>query len=259
MKIVTLNCFLSPWCPGRKKRLPYLTEAILAEEPDIVLVQEVFFESSAQYLIKKFRNCGYIDHFYSRTLLMISKYPFISRVHKNFKCHFGPNILFDTIEILNWLYGKGYQVTEINLGDKPIIIVNTHFLSAYGLDYDSFSKTRLRQLSEIINHLKHANVRWVILGGDFNFDTNSSSYQTITNHYGFYDPLHELRGNTISTDNLNRQFFLLAKMDQRIDHFFIKGFEQIKTSGQIIFREPYLVDGKKLHISDHYGLSLDVQ
>lgn len=258
MKIITLNCFLSPWSPERKNRLPHLTEAILAEKPDIVILQEVFFKSDAQYLIRNLKGHGFVDSFYSNTLLIISRYPFTSRTHNNFKQRVEFNILLYLNEVLNWLYGKGYQVVEVSLEDKPIFIANTHLLSAYGLDYGSFRKARLRQFLEIEDHFKQIGAKQIILGGDFNFDTHSPSYETVIKHYGFYDPLRDVKGNTISTDNLNRRFFLMAKMNQRLDHFFTKGLEQAKASGRVIFHEPYFAGEKKLHISDHYGLSLNL-
>ena len=259
MKVITLNCFLSPWSPGRKKRLSFLIKALTGEKPDIILLQEVFFKSDANYIVKNLEKYGFIDHFYSKTLLVISRYNFISRTHKNFKNHFERNILLYVNEILNWLYGKGYQIIKVNFNNIPIVVVNTHLLSAYGLDYGSFRKARLRQLLEICGYLKKIDAKKIILGGDFNFDINSPSYQVATNDYEFDDPLREVKGNTISTDNLNRQFFLMAKMNQRLDHFFTKGLDRIRISGQIIFREPFSVGGKKLHVSDHYGLALNVQ
>jgi endonuclease/exonuclease/phosphatase family metal-dependent hydrolase len=261
MKIVTLNCFLSPWSWKRKNRLSHLVKALVDERPDIIFLQEVFFKGDAGFIVKNLFQSGFVDFFYSKTLLIVSKYKFTSRAYQDFKPHFSCNILLFIIELLNWIYGKGYQIVEINFDNQHTYLVNTHLLSAYGLDYGFYQKSRLQQLVEICNCLKNKlhQTRQVIFSGDFNFDINSSSYKVITNYYGFTDPFQKVTGNTFSTDNLNRKFFLLKKINQRIDHVFIKGFEQFKTFGQIIFCEPYFVDGKKSHVSDHYGLALVVQ
>jgi len=161
-------------------------------------------------------------------------------------------------EIGNWIYGKGYQIIEIKLKNNSVIILNTHLLSAYGLDYGAFAKARLRQALEICDYLKQFELKKIIFGGDFNFDINSSSYQVIIDNYKFYDAFVNVKGNTITTDNLNRQSFFMAKMDKRIDFIFLKGFSFENISGDIIFKEPYFMKNKKLHISDHYGLVLYV-
>ncbi len=257
MKIITLNCFLSPWCP-RKNRLAYLVKSLVDEKSDIVLLQEVYFESDAKYIVDSLRKYGFVDSFRSKSLLIVSKLPLTSRNFYNFKLHFSLNFPLYINEICNWVYGKGYQLVEIDFKGNPTVIINTHLLSAYGLDYGSFRKARLRQLIEICDCLKKTGTKKVILGGDFNFDLGSPSYQTVTNHYEFYDPLRNVGGNTISTENLNRKFFLMEKANQRLDHFFTKGFAPNTVSGQIVFREPYTVANKKLHVSDHYGLALDV-
>jgi len=257
MKVITLNCFLSPWCP-RKNRLPQIIKELSGEKPDIVLLQEVYFESDAKYIANGLRRHGFVDSFRSKSLLIVSKIPFTSRSFYDFAPHFNLNFLIYINEICNWIYGKGFQIVEIDFRGHPVVVVNTHLLSAYGLDYGSFRKARLRQLVEICDYLKQAGVKRIILGGDFNFDLNSPSYQTVTNHYEFHDPLHNVEGNTISTENLNRQFFHMAKMNQRLDHFFIKGFAPNTISEQIVFREPYEIANRKFHVSDHYGLALNV-
>src|SRR3990167_6748916 len=216
MKVITLNCFLSPWCP-RKNRLPQIIKELSGEKPDIVLLQEVYFESDSKYTANELRKYGFVDSFRSKSLLIVSKIPFTSRSFYNFAPHFNSNFLICINEICNWIYGKGFQIVEIDFRGNPVVIVNTHLLSAYGLDYGSFRKARLRQLLEIRGYLRKINAKKIILGGDFNFDINSPSYQVATNDYEFDDPLREVKGNTISTDNLNRQFFLMAKMNQRLD------------------------------------------
>ncbi len=262
MKIITLNCALSPWSPGRKKRLPYITKALIDENPDVIFLQEVSLKSDANYIVRELFKFGFVDSFYSDTLLIVSKYSLVSRAYQHFKINLGRNIFSNIYKILNRIYGKGYQIVEINFGNQPITFVNTHLLSTgYGHDYNSYHLARIEQFVEIDSCLrKLGKTKRIIIGGDFNFDINSSSYKVITNNYGLVDPPRELKGNTFSADNLNRKSFWLEKLNQRLDHILIKGFEGHKTSGKIVFSEPYSLDnGNKLQISDHYGLVLDIE
>ncbi|HEY4509232.1 MAG TPA: endonuclease/exonuclease/phosphatase family protein [Candidatus Paceibacterota bacterium] len=262
MRLITLNCALSPWSPGRKKRLPYIVKALIDEKPDVIFFQEVFWKSDANYIVKKLIQSGFTDSFYSDTLLIISKYPFISHTYQRFKLHFDHNIFPNIYKLLNWIYGKGYQVVELNFDNQLITFINTHLLSTgYGHDYNLYHLARMGQFTEIYDYFNNElyQAKRIIVGGDFNFDINSSSYTMITNGYGFTDPLREVVGNTFSADNLNRKFFWLEKLNQRLDHIFIKGFEGHKTFGKIVFCEPYFVNGNKLQVSDHYGLALDIQ
>ena len=262
MKLITLNCALSLWNFRRKSKLPYIVKALIDEKPDIIFLQEISFKSDASYIVEKLSQSGFIDSFYSDTLLIVSKHRFISQVYKRFKPHFSYNIFSTVYEVLNWLYGKGYQIVNINHDDKPIALINTHLLStAYWHDYNLHYIARYRQLSQIQGYLKNSlpERAQLILGGDFNFDINTAAYKIIIEDYGFFDPFAQIKGNTISTQNLNRISFFVEKLNQRLDHIFIKGFKGHKTFGNIVFREPYFVNGKKLQISDHYGLALIIQ
>jgi endonuclease/exonuclease/phosphatase family metal-dependent hydrolase len=260
MKIITLNCFLSPWSPRRKSRLPLIVKELAKEKSDIALLQEVYFKSDADYLIKELSKFGFTASFYSKTLLIVSRHSFISSTHYNFQIQSSRwNFLLYLNEISNLIYGKGFQIVELKVKDQLVAIINTHLISAYGLDHGIYREVRMRQVSEICDYIKNIKTKQVILGGDFNFDINSPSYNATTNHYGFIDPLKMVLENTISTDNLNRKFFLTDKMNQRLDHIFVKGFEQHTTSGGVVFREPHIISQKTLHISDHYGLFLNIQ
>lgn len=242
----------------KKKRLLYIVKELIKEDPDIILLQEVFFKHHSNYIVQNLLKNGFVAYFYSKTLLIVSKYPFISRTYYDFKPHSSNGLLPYVYEALNWIYGKGYQLVETKIGKHQILFVNTHLLSARGKDYGKYRESRLRQLIEICDYLKCKKFKRIIFGGDFNFDINSPSYKAITESYGFEDSLCNVKGNTISSNNLNRKSLSLVKMDQRIDYIFVNGFEQNRKSGEIIFNKPISTPKGKLHISDHYGLALDI-
>lgn len=259
MKILTLNCFLSPWSFSRKTKLPLIIQALVQENPDIIFLQEIFFKSDAEYIIQNLKKFGFIDFFYSKSLLTISKHNFASKKYKNFKHHLYLNPFFFIIKVLNFIYGKGFQLLELEIDREPIVLVNTHLLSAYGWNHGVYLKARLHELEQIHSGLGRNKIQQIILGGDFNFDINSVPYVYLQSQSGFSDPLNFIKENTITVKNLNRKFFWLAKMNQRIDHIFIKGFENIRTNGKVIFKEPYEFAGKQMHISDHFGLVLNLE
>lgn len=259
MKLLTLNCFLSPWSPTRKNRLPFIVKALTEEKPDIILLQELFFSTDANFIVQKLSEFGFSNSFYSKTLLIASRFPFLSQNFYEFPPHFSCHTLLYLIEIGNWIYGKGFQVVRISIDGQPVTFANLHLLSAYGQDSGAYREARLRQLREVCNHLEHMKVNPLILAGDFNFDIHSPSHAVVKRDYGFEDPFETVAGNTFGTDNFNRKSFWMKKMNQRIDHIFIKGFRQNQKNGQIIFRKPFHIAGKPFHISDHYGLALTIQ
>jgi len=258
MKIITLNCCLSPWSPRRNDRLPYIVKALVKEKPDIIFLQEVFFKRHADYFVKGLLKNGFVDFFYSKSLLIISKYSLISRTYYDFKPHHDYGLLGYIYELGNLIYGSGYQFVELEIDKKKILFTHTHLLSAFGKDYGVYQKVRLRELKEVCEHLKKKNSKYIIFAGDFNFDFNSPSYKTITERYKFNDPFRKIEGNTISSDNLNRKSRFLVKMDQRLDYIFTKGFEKNRKHGEIVFQQPVSTSKGKTHVSDHYGLSLDI-
>ena len=260
MKFITLNCFLSPWSPKRKVRLSLIVSSLAEQNPDIIFLQEVYFKSEAKYIIEKLAEKGFNYHFYSKTLLLVSKQPFLSQRFFEFIPCPSFHFLLLVNELRDWIWGKGFQVIEIRANEHQITLVNLHLLSrAYEHPDPIFWEARTRQLQSIINHISGIASNSIIMAGDFNFDKHSPPYNTLINNYGFQDPLQEVAGNTISSDNSNRKFFIFQKINQRIDHFFIKGLENLSKAGDVIFKEFRHDSGITTNISDHYGLILNIQ
>lgn len=255
LKLITLNCFLSPWSPKRKQRLPFIVQALIGENSDIVLLEEVYFYQDANFLIKILRQAGFQDSFYSKTLLVLSKQPLSRRCYFDFPSNFRGDLIAYLFETGNRLYGKGFQAAQILWHNQLITIVNTHLLSSYGVDSGAYQNVKIRQLETIFHYLSPLKPERIILAGDFNFDFNSVSHRYATKEK-FTDPFNNQAGHTFSTENLHRQHFWLKKLNQRIDHIFIKGFQANSYSTKIIFKKPCFINSRPLHISDHYGLAL---
>ncbi|MFA6073175.1 MAG: endonuclease/exonuclease/phosphatase family protein [Candidatus Woesearchaeota archaeon] len=231
MKIITLNTALAPWSLTRRKRLPLICSVLLREKPNIVALQEVFFKKDAEYLKSVFFKKGFIHSFHCKTLLFISKVPLYNCKYFEFKTQ-GP--LFSWA-LLDRLYKKAYQIAELRLGKNRLILINTHLLSANGMDKGVYEIIRKKQFLEIINKLKAFKKKKIIITGDFNFDINTKVYNLIDEH-SLIDPLRNIFGNT----------FIGSKY--RLDHFFLKNFDKKNIKCKII--------SKKAWPSDHYGLKL---
>ena len=165
-----------------------------------------------------------------------------------------------TNELRDWIWGKGFQIVEIRSNEHQITLVNLHLLSrAYEHPDPIFWEARTRQLKYILDRVRRISSGLVILGGDFNFEKHSLPYDELVKNNSFENRLETVVGDTLSSDNSNREYFGFQKINQRIDHFFIRGLENQGISGDIIFKEPSLSSGIMINISDHYGLSLIIQ
>jgi len=254
MKLLTWNVNLPPWVLEKRKFLPLITSALIAENADIIFLQEVFFHDDAKYIIKALNTNGYSDSFYSKSLLTISKTPLLSREFVEFSNQ-GPLLSW---AILDRLYKKAWQIVEISINKMVVHIVNAHPLGGYGHDKGIYRETRKKQTIEICDYLIEKGIQKFILTGDFNFDLGSPTYEFIKKQFRLRDPLENLVGKTLTGQNLRRKRFNVKRMEQRVDHFFIKGIESNKMTGEIIFREPVAINGIPTHPSDHFGLKLEI-
>ncbi|OGE80657.1 MAG: hypothetical protein A2826_00385 [Candidatus Doudnabacteria bacterium RIFCSPHIGHO2_01_FULL_43_23] len=254
MKLLTWNVSLTPWNFSRKKFRSLIASSLIQKNADIILLQEVFFTDDFEYLKKTLSKQGFTEFLHNKNLLTISKVPFISDNYRNFTAQG----LFFSWAMLDRLYKKGWQVVQIKIKDELIYIINTHTLSAYGHDEGDYTETRKKQIIEIIDFLDKQRAEKFILAGDFNFDKDSETYDFLKQTYDLDDPLASLPDKTITSENLRRRRFNIKKMEQRVDHFFVKGLESNKMEGKIVFNKPWKINGVTTHPSDHYGLGLQI-
>lgn len=130
MKLLTWNVDLPPWILERKKYLPFITSALIAENADIIFLQEVFFHDDSKYIVKALNKYGYSDSFYRKSLLTVSKTHFLSREYFDFSNQ-GPLLSW---AMLDRLYKKAWQMVKISINNQHVHVVNTHPLGGYGHD-----------------------------------------------------------------------------------------------------------------------------
>jgi Metal-dependent hydrolase len=66
---------------------------------------------------------------------------------------------------------------------------------------------------------------------------------------------------TIDSNNTNRKGitnFYMGTEPFRTDYIFASNVIKI-TDGKIVFDEPYLMNGKQTHLSDHYGVMANIE
>ena len=231
IKILSLNTALAPRSFTRHRRLPQICYVLREQIPDVVALQEVFFHKDASYLQKAFAEKGYHYTFHYKNLLLLSKFPLQHCQWVQFTSQ-GPLCSW---AVLDKLYGKGYQMAEIKIQNKTILIVNTHLLSANGASQGRYETTRKAQCTQILSQVSHADK--VILTGDFNFDIHTPPYQLITKHT-FIDPMEKIAGETF------------IGTPYRLDHIFIKGIATKAIQVKIIWKRSWP--------SDHYAIMLNI-
>ncbi|MBI3232367.1 MAG: hypothetical protein HYZ51_04810 [Candidatus Doudnabacteria bacterium] len=219
MKIITLNCWLPLWSLDRKERLPFIFSALQKESPDIIFLQEVFLKQDAKYLIEKLEEVGFKESFHSKDLLFLSKYPIVSSEQRKLN-NWGSFLVFGLLERQ---LKNVYQIIKVNIDEELITFVNLHLLGPYR-NTKIYQETREKQIQEICENFSAGQDK-IIMGGDFNFDMNTPSYDIVTKYFHFNDTFIHTGAPTFSISNSNIKKY----------HFFKKMMQKISNRGLTIF------------------------
>ncbi len=179
LSIISWNVFLRPipFIESQYKRSYQISEYLLSDNSDIMLIQEAFNRTAVNNLIKILTpTYPYVIEPESNSLLKISsgllvlsKYPIIEYQHhyytdcKGFDC----------------LSAKGFIIFTIELKDRLVTIVNTHNQAD-----DRYNQTRINQYRQIKETLDSRNDTIQIIGGDLN--SNGFTYD-VTDIEGVFD------------------------------------------------------------------------
>jgi endonuclease/exonuclease/phosphatase family metal-dependent hydrolase len=171
MKILSWNCCLPPWALSRKQRLTKVIAAIMDISPDIVCLQEVFFQKDAAVFAASLQSCDFIDFFHYKDLFIASK----SRLTGKRGGEFTKQGKIFSLAVLDALYGKGWQNVQFQNDGKNISLLNAHLLSAWALDSAGLQCVREKQVKEIGEIMEKGEEGKIILG-DFNFQPDTQPY-----------------------------------------------------------------------------------
>ncbi|MGH2543737.1 MAG: endonuclease/exonuclease/phosphatase family protein [Ardenticatenaceae bacterium] len=160
---------------------------------------------------------------------------------------------------------KGMLVARLQHGNMPITLINTHLAANYSGNwsrsnrYARLEAAQLEQLAQVVN--AQPQERAVIVVGDFNIPRYSWLYHEFLDATGLHDPLGEEETPTYRPyhrlPSLVSSFLSVA-----IDHALIRipSHTEVKYESLVILQdEVELVDGRRGHLSDHYGIHLRLE
>jgi len=258
IKIITINCFDTPLSLKRSARIKYLISELIKLRADVICFQELVFLKKVKRISKIFEDIGYRT-FYTPGkrinrggLLVASRYPIICSEYFKFK---NQATLF-SFQLTDRLLSKGYQKIKIEVNGKIVTIINTHLVSLYKNISVKENKILLKQFSELLDGIKTGRER-TIVAGDFNISLTDNLYKEIEEKTYLFDPLRGGNLITVAKNNTQRKNFYKIRKDARLDYILIS--KDLKNISQgIILNDLYLVRGKKINLSDHYGLMMEV-
>ena len=226
MLILSWNCCLPPWSISRRKRLPKIISTIIAISPDVACLQEVFFKSDAASIVSNLQIYGFLDSFYFKDLLIVSK----TKLSEKKGVVFSKQGSMFSLAVLDVLYGKSFQTIRVLDKSESIFLINIHLLSAWADDSLKHQNVREEQVKEIYEVSEKLFSGKKIIVGDFNFQPLTSPYKTLT-ELNFVDAT--TGENTTATRHL--------------DFIFLKNFP--KSDARIAFFNNLLSDHAALTIS----------
>jgi len=261
LTIVTLNCYGIPFSPNRKGRFNLIAQEIERLNPDVVMLQEVWFKRDRRILEKLLLPKGWVflpknfSHHGPGGLLLITRglslndYQFFK-----FKDQ-GP---IKIPSVIDRLAGKGFQFVSLQKGNGQFSLINSHLLCRYrgGIQITKSHFRQLKQLKEFVESLKGP----VILGGDLNINSSSQKTTSFKNELKLNERLGK-KEFTVDPKNLNRKrvgiMNLYYKYPYRCDYIFTDSAFYMAHE-KVIFKNPLSLGRRIYHLSDHYGLLANV-
>tara|TARA_B110000881_G_C18533339_1_gene494339 strand:+ start:590 stop:1378 length:789 start_codon:yes stop_codon:yes gene_type:complete len=246
LKCIFLNCFLrSPnWIfyDDQIKRIPKIIDGIVAYNPNIIGLSEVFGKKHISIMKRILSKKGYTiisPNCFRPTigttdsgLLLAIKSDNISIISSTF-INFEHNAFPDN------LAEKGFFIVRIKekYTRQTLIIVITHLQAQYSSLPSIYEKVQIKQLIQLSNYIKYFqhNNQYIIMG-DFNINVHKFSLASCVLNYFF--PQSKLKNRKITTSD---------KSYQTLDYIFSSlPITDIKTVC------------KNSQLSDHYAIYTEI-
>lgn len=193
LSLLTFNTFaILNW--DTPFRVGALAQELTKLKADVVCLQEIH-----QHLFRKTLTAAtpyHVDAIHAPKrgrprggLLTLSRLP----VKKHHYVPFVEQGRWYHLEIMDRLLDKGILVTQYQIEDLPVIVVNTHIIANYAADYARTGRpalrqqSQLRQLAEDIKALPQDAL--IVLVGDFNLPRGSWLYEEFLTESGMEDTL----------------------------------------------------------------------
>ncbi len=241
LRVVDLNAWGVPFRHAHDELLGRLAERITELRPDIVALQEVWFEEDANALAAALRRGG-LTHVHHRAtnevmaydssgLLIASRHPITAIAFHQFRAGRSPSLPWHP----DWFSGKGVLLATIRTPRGEVEVANLHLHADY--EGVSYADVRMAQAVEAATFLRErfaAPAR--ILVGDFNGRTDAPEVRL-------------LRAATAVSP------LVVDDVDA-----ILAGGPAPRTliASGVTLRSPVTVAGEPLALSDHAGLFVDL-
>lgn len=257
--LLTLNCYGVP-APGTTRRLSLLAETLNSESLSAVCLQEV---QSNLYCKQLRRACSSYPasayepfiHAPKGGLLTLSQNP----IQESEFILYQERGLWYTPALADWILHKGILISRIHINGLPVVVMNTHLTANYTGDwsrsnpYAKHEHLQLQQLAKLVREQPENAL--VLVCGDFNIPRGSWLYDSFLEASNLHDPL---AGDMQPT--LRPRRVIPTRYFMPIDFAFVRAphLTPLTAESRLRFEERVLHDGRHLHLSDHYGVELQI-
>lgn len=266
--IISQNCFDVPLLNSKRHyRIKLLIENLIAVNPDVICLQELTFPDTRKIAIRRLTSAGYkifssryLLGFNQGGLLIASKYPISSVRYVTFSNK--GNIT--SMQVVDRAIAKGYQLVKIRVDGKTLHVVNTHLYCVYRETDTKQMNTHRKQLIQLSRAVK-ALQGDVILTGDLSEPTNSSTnINDFLHATGLVDLTRAISQNRVDLKNTNVMYqnnkFNASMKGGKYDYILTTSrFQQNMRLVELIGVETVSVGSKKQHLSDHYGIKVEIE
>ena len=222
MKILTFNTCLLPeylniFNPTYKSkenniiRTLKIHKLIKKLDPDIIFLQEIYYQNIFKIIINLFKKDGYnFSHINNKNkfvingLVTLSKFDILETDFINYKS--------ESIDIFAF---RGLLINKIKYNDKIINLINVHLQNKV-----TSTKNNLYQMEKLMEYLKTNNQELFICGGDFNNTLNIEEFYYTKDLVTFIDKKYELYIDYIITNSKDFENYISVKNDLS-DHFYV--------------------------------------
>ncbi len=234
-----------------RDRLQIVAENLKKENPDVILLQELFTYLHLRFLRQLLPpyQLFYQPFIYGPRggLVIFSKMPI-------------KKIQYIDFEVKGSLWNKSLTGPITKKGmliahcqSLPLTLINTHLTQNSDhdwSDHNRYTKILMKQLHQLTHEMKKIKNTNLILAGDFNMPKTTHLYSDFINATQLTDAFSQYQNSTYHTDVI--PFFT---PERREDYIFYRG-ENIKcVQTSELFKEKYrFPDGTNLYLSDHIAL-----
>ncbi len=250
LRVVTYNVWGLPTVltPKKRVRLQTIADRVVELAPDVLVLQEVWFQDDAEFLIGALEPAGmkHTHRFeswgFGSGLLVLSRYPLTSTEFREFSD--GKRVPWNPLHV-DWAARKGVGTVRVETPLGPVDLAGTHLQAAYGTQ--DYLAVQLGQVVEAADHLKQFNLRKgeprppLVVAGDLNAAFDALPFKTLRSRLGLSE----------------------AAPKQGIDAILYRSGERlsvrIKQWRELFKDAVQLADGSQGRMSDHPAILADLE